>query len=131
MAKHKGTITRTADAAIATENLLVKVGSDADHFAVLAAVTDLPLGACIDTPDADDQVAIALLGCADETRELVAGEAIGAGVHVFAGATGKVTTEPEAAGTYFCVGTSVTAASADGDPIEVDTCVPFEVTVSA
>jgi hypothetical protein len=130
MAKHKGSITRIADAAIATLNLLVTVGSDADHFAVMAAVTNVPIGVCIDTPDADDEVAIALLGCADETREMVAGEAIAAGVRVFAGADGKITDEPAAAGTYFCIGTAITAAAADGDPIEVDTCVPYPVTVT-
>jgi hypothetical protein len=130
MAKHKGSITRIADAAIATLNLLVKVGSDASHIAVMAAVTDVPIGVCMDTPAAGDEIAIGLFGCADETRELVAGEAIGAGVRVYAGATGKVTLLPAAAGTYFCVGTAITAAGDDGDLIEVDTCVPYPVTVT-
>jgi len=131
MATHKGRITRIADAAIATLNLLVKVGSDASHVAVMAAVTNVPIGVCNDLPAAGDEIAVLLLGATDETRELVAAEAIGAGVRVFAGASGKVTLLPAAAGTYFCVGTAITAAAADGAPIEVDTCVPYPVVVTA
>lgn len=129
MAKHKGSITRTADAAIATEGLLVKVGSTAAHIAVLAAVTDVPLGICIDTPEAGDSIAVALLGCANETQEMIAGEAITAGEQVFAGADGRITDRPAGAGTYFCVGTAITTAAED-EPVEVDPCSPFPVTVT-
>ncbi len=130
MATHKGSITRIADAAIATRNLLVKVGSTANHIAVMAAVTNVPIGVCIDKPGIGDEIAVKLLGCADETLEMVAGEAIGAGVRVFAGASGKVTLLPAGAGTYFCVGTAITAAGADADPIEVDPCIPYPVVVT-
>lgn len=131
MGTHKRSLSRLSDAALSVENLLVKVGSDASHVAVMAAVTNVPIGTVPDTPSAAEQVvAVNLLGATDETVEMVAAEAISAGVRVFAGATGKVTLLPEAAGTYFCVGVAVAAAAADGDDIEVASCIPFEVVVS-
>lgn len=131
MGTHKRSMTRLSDAALATENLLVKVGSDADHIAVMAAVTDVPIGAVPDTPAAaEEEVAVNLLGAAPETIEMVAGEAIAAGVRVYAGADGKVTDLPAGAGTYFCVGTALVAAAEDGDEIEVDPCIPYPVVVT-
>ena len=131
MGTHKRSLTRLSDAALATENLLVKVGSDADHIAVMAAVTDVPIGAVPDTPAAaEEEVAVNLLGAASETIEMVAKEAISAGEQVFADATGKVTDLPAGAGTYCCVGTALVAAAADGDEIEVDPCIPFPVVVT-
>lgn len=129
MGTHKRSITRLSDAALATENLLVKVGSDASHVAVMAAVTDVPIGAVPDTPAAaEEEIAVNLLGAASETIEMVADGEVLAGERVFAGADGKVTDLPAAAGTYFCVGTALTGAT--DDEIEVDPCVPYPVTVA-
>jgi len=127
---YKGSMTKIADAALATQHLLVKVGSDVDHIAVMAAVTDVPIGTCPDTPALGDSAAVLLLGCADETRTMVADEACAAGVRVYAADDGKVHDLPAGAGTYFCVGTALTAASDDGDEIQVDTCVPYPVVVT-
>jgi hypothetical protein len=124
-------MTRLSDAALATEHLLVKVGSDADHVAVMAAVTDVPVGTVPDTPGAaEEEVAVNLLGAASETLEMIAGEAVAAGVRVFAAADGKVNDLSAVAGTYFCVGTALEAAAADGDEIEVDPCIPYPVVVT-
>lgn len=127
---YKGSMTKIADAALATQHLLVKVGSDADHIAVMAAVTNVPVGTCDDTPGADESAAVRLLGSFPGTITMVAKEAISAGEQVFADATGKVTDLPAGAGTYFCVGTALEAATADGNEIEVDACIPFPVTVA-
>lgn len=129
MGTHARSLTRLSDAALSVENLLVKVGSDANHIAVMAAVTDVPIGAVPDTPSAAEQeVSVNLLGAASETVEMVADGEVVAGERVFAGADGKVTDLPAAAGTYFCVGTALTGAT--DDDIEVDPCVPYPVTVS-
>jgi hypothetical protein len=131
MGTHKNTITRLSDAAITTKNLLVKVGSDADHFAIMAAVTDLPLGVCVDTPAAAETPhAIRLLASTDETVEMVAAEAIDAGEEVYAHSNGKVTDLPTDAATYYRVGRALTAAEADGDVLEVEPCYPQAVVVS-
>src|SRR5688572_11552643 len=51
-----------ADAAISTRHLLVKTGSDANHFAVSGA-GDKPLGTCIDEPSgAEEPGTVALFG---------------------------------------------------------------------
>ncbi len=125
----KGTMTKIADAAQAIQHLLVKFGSDADHIAI-AGVADSPIGTCLDTPALGDSAAVALLGCADESRSMVASEAIAAGSRVFAAADGKVSDLPDGAGTYFCVGVALEAAAADLDEIQVDPCIPFSVVVS-
>jgi len=127
---YKGTMTKIADAALSTQHLLVKVGSDAAHVAVMAAVTDVPIGTVPDTPALGDSCAVRLLGSHDGTITMVASEACAAGVRVYANNAGKVNDLPAAAATYFCVGTALTAAAADGDEIEVDPCIPYPVVVS-
>lgn len=127
---YRGSMTKLADAALSTQHLLVKFGSDSDHLAVMAAVTDVPIGTCPDTPEAGEAAAVLLLGAAEETRTMVAAEAIDLGERVFADAAGKVTDLPAAAGTYFCVGRALEAATDDGDEIQVDPCSPYPVTVT-
>lgn len=117
---HEDAKTLRADAASTTENLLVKIGSDADHYAI-AGASDLPIGTQLGTPAAAEEVvAIGLLGASRSTRLMVASEAISAGEAVFAAANGKVQDIPAGAGTYYQVGVALTAAAADGDIIEVD-----------
>jgi hypothetical protein len=126
---YPGSLTKTADAALATQHLLVKFGSDASHIAV-AGATDAPIGTCVDTPAADESAGVHLLGSYPGSVTMVASEAVTAGERVFAAASGKISDLPAAAADYFCVGVALESASADGDEIEVDACVPFTVTVS-
>lgn len=117
---HAGSVTRKTDAALATRHLLHKVGSDADHVAPCGA-SDVPLGTVPDEASAaEENVEVALLGSAPSTRKMVASEAIDAGEKVYTAASGKVQDLPTSAATYYCVGTALTAAAADGDVIEVD-----------
>lgn len=125
---HAGSLTRKTDAAIATRHLLVKVGSDADHVAACGA-SEVPIGTVPDEASAaEENVEVALLGAAPSTRTMVASEAIEAGEKVYTAANGKVQDLPAGAGTYYCVGTALTPAAADGDEIEVDPA-PAEKTV--
>lgn len=131
MATNKGKKTRLSDAAHALRDLLVKVGSDADHIAV-ADAGDLPIGICPDMPSgANQEVAVLLPGCAAETQEAPCSEAIGAGVPIFGADDGKVSLLPAAAGTYYRVGTSINATAAADEILEYDPCLPYAVVVEA
>jgi len=126
----QGSMTKIADAAQSIQHLLVKFGTDANHIAI-AGVADSPIGVCPDTPALGDSVAVKLLGCAKESLTMVASEAIAVGVRVFAAADGKISDLPAGAGTYFCIGVALEAAGADAAEIQVNSCVPFSVTVAA
>jgi len=126
---YPGSLTKIADAALATQHLLVKFGSDADHIAV-ATAAGAPIGACVDTPALGESAAVHLLGSYPGSVTVVASEAITVGERVFAAADGEVSDLPAGAGSYFCVGHALTAAAADQDEIEIDACVPFTVVVS-
>jgi len=124
---HAGSISRKADAA-ASEYLLVKKGSDADHVAV-CGVADVPIGVLASVPTAaEDDVTVNLLGCAPSTRIMIASEAIAAGVEVYTAAAGKIQ-DATTSVTYYKVGVSLTAAGAN-EEIEVDPCNPIKVVVA-
>ena len=127
---HEDSITKLADAALTDRHLLVKFGSDADHIAVNGASDD-PLGVCNDEPSAAEREAnVIILGVSHNTVLMVASEAITAGERVYTAASGKVQDEPSAAGTYYCVGRALNAASTDGDEIEVEPCFPIALVVA-
>lgn len=119
---HENAVTRVADAAITVRHLLYKKGA-ADNSVAVSGAGDRPLGTVDDEITTADiaggvQIGVQLLG-KGATKRMVASAAIGAGVEVFAAASGKIATS----GTVN-VGTSLTAAAADGDIIEVSDCVP-------
>jgi hypothetical protein len=127
---HAGTITKKADAAIATRYLVVKIGSDIDHVAV-AGTADIALGIASDEPAAaEDLVAVQLLGSSGETRKVVASAAITAGDFVVTAASGKVRTLPAITGIYYIIGRALIAAAADGDLVEIDPCLPTQRVVA-
>lgn len=121
-----------AAAAQATPWLLGKTGADAEHIALVAAASDEPIAAYTDgVAAAEDPIDGELLGLTNRTLPLVAAAAIGVGVDVYSDGTGKVTIKPTAAGTYWRVGSSRTAAGADNDPVEVLTIKPRKLIVIA
>ncbi|MDD2763481.1 MAG: DUF2190 family protein [Opitutaceae bacterium] len=121
-----------ASAAVATRYLLAKLGADAEHIAVVAATSDQPIGVMTDeAAAAEDPINVELLGVTGRTLPLVAAGAIATGADVYQTAAGKVDVKPTAAGTYWRIGTALTAATADGDPIEVATSRPRKLIVIA
>lgn len=125
-----GCITKKCDAALTSENLIVKQGTDSDHVAVTAANTDTPLGIALSKTDAaEDTVGVALPGKAG-TKLAVASAAIAVGARVVPTAAGKIVTLPTAGGTYWVIGRALTAATADGDIIEIDDCSAHPVVVT-
>jgi hypothetical protein len=120
-----------ADAAISTRHLLVKVGSDVNHAAVISAAANEPLGLCTDEATAaEDPIAVVLLGVAHKTVLMVAQGTIAANVDVYSYGDGTVTTVPTAVGTFWKVGKSRTASTA-GLEIEVEPCLPVLTKVVA
>jgi hypothetical protein len=125
MDTHHNALTRLTDAAIATPWLLVKTGTDANHIAV-TGVTDTPYGIVTDTAVAAEEVVpVELLGVSNRTFGGVASGAIAAGDDLVPGASGKVRKLPSTTGTYYIIGTALTA-SADGDGVEYAHCHPIQ-----
>jgi hypothetical protein len=89
---------------------------------------DRPLGAVWDEGAAGDTVGVELIGGAAKTRLGLAGAAIVAYQLVTVGAGGKAVPLPAAAGTYWVIGESLTAAAAD-EPFEFAPAGPYQVTV--
>lgn len=83
-----------------------------------ATATDAFIGAALSDGAAGDVVAVDMINKSG-TMQLEAGGAITSGAVVYAGADGKVTAVPTAAGTYRKVGLAFSAASAAGSIIEV------------
>lgn len=126
---HDQALSKLTDAAITVRHYLYKFGSDAQHIAVMAATSDVPLGTVPDEASAaEEAVSVQLLG-KGPTKKMVASEAMTVGDEVFTTATGKVQDRPAGAGTYWCIGIALTAAGADGDIIEVQDCVPVRVVI--
>lgn len=116
-----GIINRKADAAITERYRMVKVGSDANHIAITAAITDQPLGVCMDEPAAaETNCAVQLLNACGGTVFMRAAGAISNDALLEATASGRVQTLTTTTGTHFCVGRALNAASNAGDLVEVE-----------
>lgn len=122
---HAGSITKKTDGAITTRYLLGKFGSDAAHV-VACGVAEIPIGVITDeAAAAEDLVNVNLLGVHGSTQLMVASEIITAGEKVYTAANGKVQDIPTTTtAALYEVGLALTASGADGDLIEVATCVP-------
>lgn len=127
---HENGVRRTNDAAVTTRHLLWKKGAG-NLTVALAGAGEFPLGT-IDNVESGTGVGLTVLLLGKgSTKKMVASAAIGAGVQVVTAANGKVRALPAGAGTYTCVGVSLTAAAADNDIVEVNDCAPFQIVVAA
>lgn len=125
------TLSLKSDAAITTRYLLMKRGSDAHHAAVCTAASDEPLGICTDeATDAEDPIAVQLLGVIKASVLMVAQGTIAADVDVYSYGDGTITVEPTTAGTFWKVGKSRTLGAA-GLEMEVEPCRPEKLVVIA
>lgn len=126
-----GIVTKKCDAVLSVADLLVKIGSDADHVAVTAASTEAPFGFSDAPTDAiEDEVAVRLPGKGGDTKLGWSGAAIAVGDRLVPAANGRVTPLPTGSGTYWVVGKALSAASGAGEPVEIDDCHPYPVVVS-
>jgi hypothetical protein len=120
-----------ADAAITTRHLLGKVGSDAQHIALVSAAANMPVGVIQDEPAAEGSASVALLGAAPGTILMVSGEAIADQAEVYSKGDGKIMDEPTTAGTYWKVGRAQKAAGAADVEIPVEPCTPEKLVIVA
>lgn len=112
---HDGTVTRTAEGALAA-HLLVANGTTAGTQVKPCTAALRPLGTVYDTVADTANVVVELL-TVGPTKIVIASKAIAAGVRVYATAAGKVT-DAVVSGAYL-VGETLTAAAADGDELEI------------
>lgn len=128
---HEGNITKTLESAAATRYLLGTPGS-APGEVDICGDSDAPLGVITDEGAVGDPVNVAMLGGASSTLLMVANGPIAVGSAVYTAADGKVQEQPEISGNYFQVGFAVTAASSDGDRLEVMPVTPrFTIVLDA
>lgn len=112
--------TLLSSAAVATRYLLGKWGADYTKVAAVAAASDEPIGVITDEASAaGEPLFVELLGLTNRTVPVVAAAAITLNADLYSDGTGKVTTKPTAAGTYWRVGKALQPADADGDVIEM------------
>lgn len=122
MDTHKNNITKTASANLAKGSVVKLSTADKTKVEACSANDANAIGIVLDNVNAGDNVAIALLGIANHTVEVVANGAIGAGEKVCLGANGKVSAFPEAgaqAQNVVCIGIALTNAYADENVVEI------------
>ncbi len=124
--------TRRADAAHSYRYLLVKSGSDAFHAAI-CGVADYPIGSTSDTPAAaEDIMNVDPLNRAVRSRPLRCTTALAANLDVYTAANGYVAALPAAAGTYYKVGRTASAAVQEATSlytVQVVPCAPVKTVV--
>lgn len=125
---HPGRITRTLEAAVAERHLLAKQGASVNGVTV-AGASDRPIGTLTDSGVMGDSVNLNILGTSAQTQLMVASAAIAAGSAVYTAANGRIRTEPATAGTYYEVGTALTAASTTGELVEVAAIAPRKLVI--
>ncbi len=126
-----GRRTYLADAAISTRHLLGKVGSDAQHIALVSAAANMPVGVIQDEPAAEGSASVALLGAAPGTILMVSGGTFSDQVDVYSKGDGTIIAEPSTAGTYWKVGRAQKAATASDQEIPVEPCTPVKLIIVA
>lgn len=121
-----GLLPRLADAVFSQRHLLAKIGTDVSHVD-LCGTGDIPLGVCDDEAEAaQDPINVLAFGGTNGTVKVRASAAIALGAMVVSAASGKTRTLPATTGTYYIIGRALSAASADGDELELSPCFPTQ-----
>lgn len=131
---HKNNITKTASADMSKGTVVKLDSSDSSKISACAATDANAIGVVLDSVKGGDNVAVALLGVANHTVEVLAGGAISAGEKVCLAANGKVSAFPAKSGSVqnvLCVGVALTAAYADGNIVELAHRAPAAETIAA
>lgn len=111
-------MTRPANADLSTKQYYAVKAVSGGKVDLCSATTDKAVGILQDKPAAADRAAqVGIVG----VSKAVAGAAISVGALVAPMASGKIQT---AVTTQYCIGIALTAASADGDTIEIKLGAP-------
>lgn len=130
---HINNITKTASADMPKGTVVKLDASDASKVVACAAADSDALGVVLDDVKSGESVAVALLGVANHTVEVVASGAITAGAKVYLDASGKVRAAPAAGDSdqsVVCVGIALTPAYADGNIVELAHRAPVGETIA-
>lgn len=119
-----GRFTATASGAV-TANTLVKLSA----AGTVAANDGVPIGVALATEEDTYEVGVQALGGADRSVIVIASAAVAVNAILIADST-KVKTLPTSGGTYYIVGTAISAADADGDEVEMAPCSPVKIVVT-
>ena len=123
------------DAAVPARYLLVKRGSDPQHFAI-AGAGDHPIGVCEDQTSAAGVALPGLplrvnrLGVSTRTKKVAINGAVAQDDLLVPAANGYAQTLPTAAGTYWVIGSAEQAVAGTPSVVEFIGCLPYRVTVS-
>jgi len=128
----RASLMKTTDAAFATANSVVMVGSDADHVDLCDA-SKRPLGLCPDTPASGDQTTVALFGRSldGQTKRAYGSAACTLNTEAMVDASnpGQVKNLPAStAGSYWVVGVFAETTGAAG-PVVINDCAPYLVKI--
>ena len=122
-------LNKKADAVHSAHNLVVKIGTDADHIAICGKA-DRPLGVCADAPDVAEYPATVEQFTGPDTVVAVAAGAIAVGDEVYTAANGKVANATTSStGATYKVGRALSAAAAADEEVEIEGCYPVSVTL--
>ena len=130
---HINNITKTASADMPKGTVVKLDASDASKTVACAATDSDAIGVVLDDVKSGESVAVALLGVANHTVEVVASGAITAGAKVYLDASGKVRAAPAAGSSdqsVVCVGIALTPAYADGNIVELAHRAPVGETIA-
>jgi hypothetical protein len=127
---HAGYVTVTAASVFTSKYLLAKADSTAGEVDVCGA-SDCPVGIATDDASVGDPLALKILGVSPQSVLVTASGAFAAESYLYTAANGQVQTEPTTAGTYYLIGRALNAATAAGDHVEAETCVPVKLIVLA
>ncbi len=128
------------DAVVPARYLVVKRGSDAQHFAI-AGAGDRPIGVCEDQSSAAGvalpslALRVSRLGISTRGKKVAINSVVAQDDLLVPAASGYAQTLPTAPGTYWVIGSAEQAGSASGisgtpTVIEFIGCLPYKVTVS-
>jgi len=126
--RHERAVRLLVDNNVTTRCLLFKKGAN-DNSIDIAGAADMPLGVVDNILNAGEAATLELLGHG-KTKPMVTAGAVSIGAQVCTAANGEVQAIPATPGTYWIVGTSMTAAVNAGDYIEVNDCYPQKIVVS-
>ncbi len=128
------------DVAVPARCLLVKRGSDPQHFAI-AGAGDRPIGVCEDQTSTAGvalpglALRVSRLGISTRGKRVAVNSAVAQDDLLVPAANGYAQTLPTATGTYWVIGNAEQAGAASGVAstptiIEFIGCLPYKVTVS-
>jgi hypothetical protein len=110
------------------DNRLVKCATDGSGICINHS-DNLPIGVVNRASLAKEHVSVQLLGCCNNTILMTAHSGIRKGEFVYTAINGTIQGHPTIPGSYYRVGIALTSADSAGSFVEVDPCMPIELSI--